>query len=368
MPYTRAIRLARTRSRKFAAPAICREPTLTMTPALQLDFLDLRHFSAQHLRPLLDEESALWSRRLRWDYRNSASLVLQYVESHLLTGYVALDQRRVCGYIFCVYESHKAVIGDVFVSREGMDESAAVAVEVQLIDRLLETLQHTPGLTRVEAQLLLHPHGMHREPFERAGFRLFPRLFMNLDLRQPAPQPMDTSSHPFQIGEIEEAGSARYRPWAAADYELAPDVITAAYAGHIDSEINDQYLSASGALRFLHNIVRFPGCGIFEERSSWVLAPPDDRRLFALLLCSRVSIGVGHVTQLCVLPEFQRHGVGRKLLDLCAASLKAHDSEAITLTVTEQNTAAVDLYRKLGYQVQHRFDAMLWEKDTRGPA
>ncbi len=60
-----------------------------MTSALQLDFLDLRHFSGQQLRPLLDEESALWSSRLRWDYRNSASLVLQYVESHLLTGYVA---------------------------------------------------------------------------------------------------------------------------------------------------------------------------------------------------------------------------------------------------------------------------------------
>jgi ribosomal protein S18 acetylase RimI-like enzyme len=337
-----------------------------MTSALQLDFLDLRHFSAQHLRPLLDEESALWSRQLRWDYRNSASLVLQYVESHLLTGYVALDQGRVCGYIFCVYENHKAVIGDVFASREGVEESAAVSIEAQLIDRLLETLQHTPGLSRVEAQLLLHPHGLHRQSFERAGFRLFPRLFMSLDLLEPdASSPIDSSPAPPPQGELEWAGGARYRPWIPSDFELAPEVITASYAGHIDSEINDQYLSAGGAQRFLHNIVRFPGCGIFEEQSSWVLAPPDNRKLFALLLCSRVSAGVGHVTQLCVLPEFQRHGVGRTLLDLCSGSLKSRSCEAITLTVTERNTAAVDVYQRLGYRIHHRFDAMLWDKNMR---
>ncbi len=331
-----------------------------MTSALQLDFLDLRHFSAQHLRPLLDEESALWSQRLCWDYRNSASLVLQYVESHLLTGYVALEQGRVCGYIFCVYENRKAVIGDVFASREGVEESAAVAIEVQLIDRLLETLQHTPDLTRVEAQLLLHPHGLHRQSFERAGFRLYPRLFMSLDLLQPESSPLAESPLHNQTGW---ASGGQYRLWMPTDFELAPQVITASYAGHIDSEINDQYLSFGGAQRFLHNIVRFPGCGIFEEQSSWVLAPPDNHRLFGLLLCSRVSAGIGHVTQLCVVPEFQRQGVGKRLLELCAASLKLRDCRAITLTVTEQNTAAVALYQRLGYRVQHRFDAMLWDKN-----
>lgn len=329
-----------------------------MTSALQLEFLDLRHFSAQHLRPLLDEESALWSRRLRWDYRNSATLVLQYVESHLLTGYVALDQGRVCGYIFCVYEGHKAVIGDVFASRVGTDEEAAGAIEVQLIERLLETLQQTPGLTRIEAQLLLHPHGEHRAPFERAGFRLFPRLFMSLEL--PAP---DDRAVPLP-DSIDGVGRSHYRRWTSSDFDLAGSVITASYSGHIDSEINDQYLSARGAQRFLHNIVRFPGCGIFEESCSWVLAASGNAQLDAILLCSLVSAGVGHVTQLCVLPEFHHRGVGRKLLELCAASLVARGAEAITLTVTEQNAAAVALYRRLGYTTRHRFDAMLWEKSA----
>lgn len=337
-----------------------------MTSALQLDFLDLRHFSARHLRSLLEEESALWSRRLRWDYRNSASLVLQYVDSHLLDGSVALDQGRICGYIFCVHEGQKAVIGDVFASREGVDEAEAVSVETLLIDRMTETLEHMPGIERIEAQLLLHPHGTHREPFERAGFQLYPRLFMGRDLPQTAaPFTEDESTTDVRVAGGSSV-SAVFRPWTSFDFEPALPAIVSAYAHHIDSQINDQYLSIAGAQRFLHNVVRFPGCGIFENRSSWVLAPPDSSRLFGLLLCSRVGKGVGHVTQVCVPPEFQHQGIGRRLLEHCASSLVESGCDSITLTVTEQNRTAVDLYRQLGYEVLHRFDAMLWEKRTKG--
>src|ERR1035438_7778019 len=84
--------------------------------ASQIEVLDLRHFSARQLRPLLEREAELWRTRLRWDYRASTELLLQYLESRILHGFVALDQGRVCGYTFCVYEGHKAVIGDAFAT------------------------------------------------------------------------------------------------------------------------------------------------------------------------------------------------------------------------------------------------------------
>jgi len=84
--------------------------------ASQIEILDLRHFSARQLRPLLEREAELWRARLRWDYRASTELLLQYLESRILHGFVALDQGRVCGYTFCVYEGHKAVIGDAFAT------------------------------------------------------------------------------------------------------------------------------------------------------------------------------------------------------------------------------------------------------------
>ena len=60
------------------------------------------------------------------------------------------------------------------------------------------------------------------------------------------------------------------RRWSEQDYQAAAAVITAAYRGHIDSEINDQYRTIAGSLRFLNNIVRFPGCGQFDGGSSFI--------------------------------------------------------------------------------------------------
>ena len=66
------------------------------------------------LRPVLEAEGELWKQRLHWDYRASAKLLMQYLDNHMLPGYAALEAGQVTGYVFCVYEETKAVIGDVF--------------------------------------------------------------------------------------------------------------------------------------------------------------------------------------------------------------------------------------------------------------
>src|SRR5579864_4241599 len=85
-----------------------------MASGVSIEVLDLRHFAAPLLRPLLEAEGDIWRRRLHWDYRTSAKLLMQYLDSHMLPGYVALESGQVTGYAFCVYEDTKAVIGDVF--------------------------------------------------------------------------------------------------------------------------------------------------------------------------------------------------------------------------------------------------------------
>ena len=323
--------------------------------SLQLECLDLRHFRANDLRALLDEESDLWRERLRWDYRNSADLLLQYIDSHLLVGYVATDQGKICGYTFCVQEQAKAIIGDVFATRAAKASTPAAVIEKKLLDHLLETLRHTPGLERMEAQMLLHPHGTQLAAFEQAGFRLFPRLFMERDLTADAVPDMPLL-HEIPLLD----GALRMRRWRETDFEPATRVIAAAYLNHIDSEINDQYRSVAGANRFLHNIVRFPGCGHFESAASWVVMEPQSDSLQAILLASRIRPDVGHITQICVSPDLRRQRIGQTLLEIGAASLRGLGCNTVTLTVTEANRAAVNLYTGLGYKTRHCFDAMLW--------
>jgi hypothetical protein len=81
-----------------------------------LEILDLRHFSSADLRPLLEDETQIWSRLLSWDYSGSAEMILRYVDSKILPGYAAIDRGKIFGYSFFVYEGSKGVIGDLFVA------------------------------------------------------------------------------------------------------------------------------------------------------------------------------------------------------------------------------------------------------------
>ena len=327
-----------------------------MTSPQQLEILDLRHFTARQLRPLLENEAAVWKTRLRWDYSSSTDLLLQYLDSRILPGFVALHRGRICGFTFCVYEGQKAVIGDLYADPAN---PAPLAVIHTLARHLLETLQSSPGVDRIEAQLLLYDAGVLPPAFAAAtlpglDFNVYPRLFLEISL-EPSP-PAAAVPEGFELSR-----------WSPAAYGPAADLIHTAYLGHIDADINDQYRTLPGSLRFLHNIVRFPGCGIFDPDSSWVLrsrAATNPTELAAILLCSRVAPDVAHVTQLCVAPAHAGLGLGRHLLTHCMAQLPNRGYRALTLTVSEANTAALNLYVLTGFRTRHRFDALVLDKPT----
>ena len=314
-----------------------------------LEILDLRHFGASALRPLLLNEASLWERRLFWDYKRSTQLLLEYVDSRSLTGYVAMRSGRVTGYAFGVCEATKAVLGDVYAFGEA--EGLANPTSELLLHHLLETLQATPGIDRIESQLLLFPQGALYEPFVTAGMRSFPRHFMVCEL--PA-QPI----HP----ELGNGAAGRPMRWQPESYIPAAELIHEAYMGHTDSEINDQYRTLLGARRFLHNIVHFPGCGIFDSGASWVLREPGSAAMLGVVLCSRVRDDSAHITQLCVRPSLRGKGLGSTLLQHCLDHLAQHGIRTVSLTVTEGNFGARRLYERHGFHTLHRFEAWVWDK------
>lgn len=313
-----------------------------------MEILDLRHFSSVDVRPLLDDESRLWASLLSWDYSGSAEMILRYVDAKILPGYAAIERGRIFGYTFFVYEGSKGVVGDLFVSN-GSRLPNAREVELKLLTHVIETLQQSPGIHRVEAQLLAHESGSVARPFLDQGFQRHPRLFMVVELGKIPP--VKVHAHP----EIE------IRRWTEADYQPAAAVITAAYRGHVDAQINDQYHTLGGSLRFLNNIVRFPGCGLFDAESSFAAFDRKARNLIGLILCSRVRGDVGHVTQVCLLPEYRSLGIGESLLAATAGNLRKRGFSMLSLTVTEANTRAVALYRRLNFESKRVFDAFVWE-------
>jgi ribosomal protein S18 acetylase RimI-like enzyme len=315
---------------------------------VRLEILDLRHFSSVDLRPLLEDETQVWARLLSWDYSGSAEMILRYVDAKILPGYAAVDRGRVFGYSFFVYEGNKGVIGDLYVTN-GNRLPNAREVELKLLTHVIETLQQSPGIHRVEAQLLAHEANSVSRPFQETGFQRHPRLFMTLTLGKAATERVP--AHP----EVE------IRPWTEADYQPSAAVITAAYRSHVDAQINDQYHTLSGSLRFLNNIVRFPGCGVFDAESSFVAVDRRAKNLIGLILCSRVRHDVGHVTQVCILPDYRSRRIGEALLAATEANLRKRNFALLSLTVTEANARAVALYRRLHFESKRIFDAFVWE-------
>jgi ribosomal protein S18 acetylase RimI-like enzyme len=315
------------------------------------------------LRPVLEVEGELWMQRLHWDYRASSKLLMQYLDNHMLPGYAALEAGQVTGYAFCVYEEEKAVIGDVFAlsgrnpdappsaDLAESDSGPSHEIEETLLRHLFETLVNSPQVERIESQLLLHPSGTHAEVFRQAGFEIYRRLFMV--------QPL---AGRFSRPRVDLPRELELRTWRDEDLNPAARLISEAYQGHPDSLINDQYRSAHGSLRFLNNIVRYAGCGVFSPQASHVVVERISRAPVALVLASRVSPQSGHITQLCVHPQYRHHGLARLLLGMAASQFMRQGVSEISLTVTEANTPAIELYRSEGYDCVHTFDAAVWRR------
>jgi ribosomal protein S18 acetylase RimI-like enzyme len=308
--------------------------------------IDIRNVGARELDPLLLEETAEWARDLDWDFSKSADLVRRFADARGLGGAAILDRGEVAGYGYTVLEDHKGLIGDVYVRQRWRNGD----LELQLFRVLLDALIGTSGIRRVESQLMLLDGGVARALQRERFVRLFERLLMFLE-----------SDGLLRPGKASASRRFRIEPWADHLIDSAATVISLAYIGHIDSQINDQYRTFDGARRFLYNIVQFPGCGAFYRPASFVASDLATGWVAGIVLSSFVADDVAHVTQLCVTPHAKGAGLGYELLRQAVTALRAGGARRITLTVTAANEEAVRLYGRCGFREIRRFFAYVWE-------
>jgi ribosomal protein S18 acetylase RimI-like enzyme len=310
-----------------------------------MNIVDLRQTMVRQLEPLLEEEAHHWREELHWDYRGALELIKRFLEARALAGCVAFEGGVAAGYCFYVLEEQKGLIGGLYVSPRY--EQATVGR--RLLEELLFGMRALPQLNRIEAQLMPFG-GPVDEPLKEQGFRLHTRQFMLLDLPS-FPEPTASPSAGMRLDR-----------WHDRYFDPCAKLIYLSYANHVDGEINDQYRSRSGALRFLKNIILLPGCGQFVPSASFVLRQAGGDELIGAVLTSEVSPGVGHTTQICVLPGYQGHGLGRMLMLTAIDTLRTMKFKELTLTVTADNKAAVQLYEKLGFHTIKSFTAGVWPR------
>ena len=328
-------------------------------PHLPMPIVDLRQITSRQIEPLLAEEAQHWREELYWDYRSSLELIKKFVDAKSLAGCAAIENGRAVGYAFYVLEEHKGLLGGLYVS----PAHPQLALARDLLASILETLRAIPRIERIEAQLV--PFGCDfDEALACENFRLFPRQFMLLDLRErgdAAPGAHAAAATTASAAPMPAAspGLALER-WDNRYFGACARLIQLAYANHMDGQINDQYRSESGALKFLKNIIVLPGCGQFQEHASFVLRAPHSHELLGVVLTSAVAPRVAHATQICVMPGYQGRGLGRRLVSATIAALRARQFTGLSLTVTAANERAVRLYEKIGFTRIKAFTAGVW--------
>jgi ribosomal protein S18 acetylase RimI-like enzyme len=311
----------------------------------QLRLQELRSLHGDAMERLLEEERMRWRTLLHWDFTPSAELVSRYVGMQALDGFALLDGDEAVGYTYWVAEAHKGLVGDLYVR----DAWRTPGNENLLLAAALGQLRRSPWIRRVEAQLLqLSARGSQVAP---AGLR--PRVFQRLFMMAPA---TGTSGHRAVKLEPE----LRLENWSTRWLDESAELIADVYRGHVDSEINDQYHSVSGARRFLQNIVQYPGCGHFSGACSWV-ALDDAGRARGLSLSTMVSPEAGHIAQICLSRELQGLGAGYELLRRSMESLERAGAKEVSLTVTSANDHAIRLYERFGFRAIYQFEALVWE-------
>ena len=310
------------------------------------EVVELRELRPEDLQPLLAREIDEWRAELDWDFRPSADLVRRFVGMRALSGHALVAGGRVTGYAYSVADERKGLVGDLYV----LHEHRTVENENRLLDALLGGFMHTPYLYRIECQLMLLS-----SPFERLlphaqYLSRYPRWFMAIETDRI-------------LRMLPGPAAVRYlvEEWNSRRQGDAAQVISAAYQGHIDSSINDQYRSVAGARRFLTNIVQYPGCGTFFQPASFVALDPHTGRLCGVSLASLLAADVGHLTQICVAPEIRKTGVGYELLRRSLASLARAGCRKASLTVTAENREAIRLYERIGFRNVRSFAAFVWE-------
>jgi ribosomal-protein-alanine N-acetyltransferase len=91
------------------------------------------------------------------------------------------------------------------------------------------------------------------------------------------------------------------------------------------------------------------------------LVAEDNGTVIGYIMC-RIETGLpnfkiigitkkGHVISIAVLPQNQRQGVGRELIQEAMDAMLRYKAKECVLEVRASNTAAVNLYKKLGFEI-----------------
>jgi ribosomal protein S18 acetylase RimI-like enzyme len=314
----------------------------TVKTRCDVQIVDLRTVTAIELDALWQYETRLWSERLRWDASSAFAALRRIAARGGLPGKAARVDGRTVGYTYYGIAGHLGVMAGLVVLP---DWSHSDVGETLLKNTLHEMRRQ--GVSRIESRFVSVDCPWLGAALEDEGFHTYWREFLRYDLGQSrAPE------HASTIVSLE--------PWQETHLAEAAAILQAAYAGGIEAEILALYRTVDGCRAVLDNIVNQGSCGVLVPEASAMIGARGRRLGFVVV--TEVAPRQGHLPQIAVLPDDQRQGFGRELLDYSVRRLAAGGFETLSLIVSRANDRALKLYQTVGFRSVLSFPVGIWER------
>jgi ribosomal protein S18 acetylase RimI-like enzyme len=300
------------------------------------------------LEPLLDEQCEEWYELLEWNYAGPSRMMREVIRDHDLSGFVAMVGGEAIGFTYYVIDSHRASIGEIYVSKPWR----GAGVDRKLAEAVLQKLEWFTRLRRIESQNVNIDHREASQVFLEHGFTTLERCYMKVYASQFSDADLTINeAQPFYI-----------RGWQEEDFSQVVKVIYTSYQNSIDSRINYQYTSDEGCADLLTIMTQHIWCGEFLPHISRIAIDPATNRIAGIVIASRISPGVGHITQISVKPTHQNRGLGRLLLRSALHEFFQFGFRSVSLAVTRDNHRAMRLYESCGFQTLFSFPVFFLNK------
>ena len=99
-----------------------------------------------------------------------------------------------------------------------------------------------------------------------------------------------------------------------------------------------------------------------DERQEFLVAELDGK----IIACAGAEIAndTAEIESLAVAPEYRRIGVATKLMTKLLDAIQKRGATFIVLEVRPSNKAAIELYKKFGFQIVEREKNYYWNEDA----
>jgi diamine N-acetyltransferase len=161
--------------------------------------------------------------------------------------------------------------------------------------------------------------------------------------------PVKASFHAerYEIGHARDGRALRLVPIARADAERLGQAVAKigpwAHYGRTPAQITRRLLGSSDGVARYQVMCGDDVAGVVAIQREWLLGP--------------------YLQMLAILPEYQKNGVGTRILDWFEAEARAHQARNIWLCVSGFNNGAIKFYARHGFDMKAVLDSLLRRGD-----